>query len=261
MVFQDPFASLNPRHSPIARSSSRSGITASHAATRPIRASRAPRGRRAASRRRQPLPADFSGGQRQRVGFARLSRSTLARGARRARVRARRLDPGPDRQPPRGAPERARAHVPLHRPRPGGGPPHLRPDRRDVPRQDRRGRARRRPSSRTRTTPTPCRCSPRCPCPTLRSSARGRRSACRATCRALRTPRPRAGSTRAARSSSRRGAATRSRLLRTIDGHLVACHFAERIRAGSIAPAEREPVLDATVDEARVPVPAELPPT
>ena len=49
--------------------------------------------------------------------------------------------------------------------------------------------------------------------------------------------------------------------LRTIDGHLVACHFAERIRAGSIAPAEREPVLDATVDEARVPVPAELPPT
>ena len=35
---------------------------------------------------------------------------------------------------------RARAHLPVHRPRPVGGAPHLRPRRRDVPRQDRRDR-------------------------------------------------------------------------------------------------------------------------
>ena len=40
-------------------------------------------------------------------------------------------------------------------------------------------------------------------------------------------------------------------LLRELDGHQVACHFAEEIRAGSITPIERETVLDATVDEAR----------
>ena len=32
--------------------------------------------------------------------------------------------------------------------------------------------------------------------------------------------------------------------LRPLDGHLVACHHAERIRAGELAPQEREPVLE-----------------
>ena len=50
-------------------------------------------------------------------------------------------------------------------------------------------------------------------------------------------------------------------LLRPIDGHMVACHYAEEIRAGSIAPVERTPVLDASVDEARVPAPVAPPPT
>jgi peptide/nickel transport system ATP-binding protein len=50
-------------------------------------------------------------------------------------------------------------------------------------------------------------------------------------------------------------------LLRTLDGHLVACHFAEQIRAGAIEPHERAPVLDASVDEARVPAPIAPPPT
>ena len=40
-------------------------------------------------------------------------------------------------------------------------------------------------------------------------------------------------------------------LLRPLDGHQVACHFAEEIRAGSIRPMQREAILDATVDEAR----------
>jgi len=48
-------------------------------------------------------------------------------------------------------------------------------------------------------------------------------------------------------------------LLRVVDGHQVACHFAEEVRAGAIAPAERAPILDARVDESRVPAPYEPP--
>ena len=50
-------------------------------------------------------------------------------------------------------------------------------------------------------------------------------------------------------------------LLRPLDGHMVACHYAEEVRAGSITPVERAPVLDASVDEARVPAPIAPPPT
>jgi len=49
--------------------------------------------------------------------------------------------------------------------------------------------------------------------------------------------------------------------LRTLDGHLVACHYAEEIRAGSLTPVEREPVLDAEVDEAHQAPAYEPPPT
>jgi peptide/nickel transport system ATP-binding protein len=50
-------------------------------------------------------------------------------------------------------------------------------------------------------------------------------------------------------------------LLRPIDGHLVACHFAEQVRAGEITPVERAPVFDPTLDEALAPAPIEPPPT
>ena len=50
--------------------------------------------------------------------------------------------------------------------------------------------------------------------------------------------------------------ATRSPSLREVDGHLVACHFVEDIKAGSITPHEREPTFDPGLQ----PVPAELPP-
>jgi peptide/nickel transport system ATP-binding protein len=50
-------------------------------------------------------------------------------------------------------------------------------------------------------------------------------------------------------------------ILRTLDGHLVACHFAEQIRAGSIKPVVREPVLDAELDESRAEPLPDLPPT
>src|SRR5262245_34624284 len=57
---------------------------------------------------------------------------------RRAGVRARRVDPGADHQPARGAAGRVRPHLPLRGPRPVGRAPHLRPRRGDVPGQDRR---------------------------------------------------------------------------------------------------------------------------
>jgi peptide/nickel transport system ATP-binding protein len=50
-------------------------------------------------------------------------------------------------------------------------------------------------------------------------------------------------------------------LLRTLDGHLVACHFAEQVRDGSLTPAEREPVLDADLDESRTEPAYDPPPT
>ncbi len=50
-------------------------------------------------------------------------------------------------------------------------------------------------------------------------------------------------------------------LLRELAGHQVACHYAEEIKAGLITPTEREPILDATVDEARVEAPFVPPPS
>jgi peptide/nickel transport system ATP-binding protein len=47
--------------------------------------------------------------------------------------------------------------------------------------------------------------------------------------------------------------------LRSLEGHLVACHYAEEIKAGSIRPMERAPVLDALLDESRTPAPIEPP--
>ena len=50
-------------------------------------------------------------------------------------------------------------------------------------------------------------------------------------------------------------------LLRPLDGHLVACHFAEQVRAGEITPVERAPVFDASLDESHAPAAIEPPPT
>ena len=89
-------------------------------------------------------PHEFSGGQRQRIGVARaLALRAEADRRRRAGVRARRLDPGADPQPAARAAARARPDARLHRPRPLGRAPHVRPRRGDVPRQDRRAGDRR----------------------------------------------------------------------------------------------------------------------
>ena len=64
-------------------------------------------------------------------------------------------------------------------------PAHLRPGRRDVPRQDRRDRHRRRRSTTTPPTRTPRRCCPPCRCPTRRPASTASGSSSPATC-----PRP-----------------------------------------------------------------------
>ena len=89
-------------------------------------------------RARQPLPARVlrrpAPAHRHRPGPRPRPRPARAR---RAGVGARRVDPGRRRQPARGPAGRARPRLRVHRPRPVGRAPHLRPGGGDVPRQDR----------------------------------------------------------------------------------------------------------------------------
>ena len=121
-------------------------------------------------------PREFSGGQKQRIGIARaLALQAAPAHPRRAGRRARRLDPGPDRQSAAGPAARARPRLPVHRARPLGGAPHLGPRRRDVSRPHRRGERARRRSTSSRRIPIRRRCSPPCRCPMPRGRARRRR--------------------------------------------------------------------------------------
>ena len=153
MIFQDPYTSLNPRHTvgaivgaPLAvhnvvpkkqDPAAGPGAARGGRASTPSTTTATPTSSPAASASASASPA----------------RSTLqpqAAGRRRAGLGARRVDPGAGDQPAPGPAERVRHRVPVHRPRPGGGAALLPRGRGDVPRQDRRDR---RPRDASTATP------------------------------------------------------------------------------------------------------------
>ena len=152
IIFQDPYSSPEPaaqhRHDH-QRAAADPGHQAQgrHQEAGPGAA----RARRPEPGALQPLPARVL--RRPAPAHRRRPRARPAAQAdrlRRAGLGARRVDPGAGHQPARGPPERVQPGLRLHRPRPVGGPAHLRPGRGDVPRQDHGAR----PTA-TRSTSTP----------------------------------------------------------------------------------------------------------
>ena len=223
-VFQDPFASLNPRMrvgaiiaEPLVTNESLPDADVRKRVAQLLELTGLPE--RAADALpprvlRRPAPAHR---HRPRAGAV-----PAPGGAGRAGLRAGRLDPRADPQPPARSPGPARALLPLHRPRPRRGGPHEPHHRGDVPRpagrDGRGGRAEPRPAS----IPTRRRSSrPRCPrIPT----SGARRSSCPARCRARCARRPAAASTRAVPQVMAH-CSTEEPQLRPLEGRVVACHL------------------------------------
>ena len=137
----------------------------------------AARPRRAQPRAHQPLPPPVlrwaAAAHRHR---ARHRAQPEGARLRRAGLGARRVGAGAGRQPHGEAAGRARPRLRLHRPRPVGRAPHLRPGRGHVPRPDGRARRGGRGLHAARRTPTPRRCCRPSRCPTRRCAASASRS-------------------------------------------------------------------------------------
>ncbi len=133
MVFQDPNASLNPRlpvGEIIGQGMEYAGMSRSEIDDRVAELLQKVGLRPEYVRR---YPHAFSGGERQRIGIARaLSLNSRLRRVRRGGVGARRVGAGADPQAAAQLEARARSHLPVRWPRPGGDPAYLRPRRGDV---------------------------------------------------------------------------------------------------------------------------------
>ena len=193
MIFQDPYSSLNPRKTvgaiigePFAIHGLEKGEDDAQTG-----GAGADGAGRAQPRALQPLPARVlrrpAPADRRR---ARARAQAEADDRRRAGVGARRLDPGADPQPAARPAARARPDADPDRPRPLGGPAHVRPRSRScTSARSSSSPTNERALRRTRATPTPARCCRPCRCPTRSSPRRGGARSRRATCRARRTRR------------------------------------------------------------------------
>ena len=168
MIFQDPYSSLNPRKTvgsiigePFVIHGLREGQGERKRAVQALMETR-----RAEPRALQPLPARVlrrPAPAHRRRARARAEPKLLDR--RRAGLGAGRLDPGAGPQPAARPAARLRPDARVHRARPVGRAPHVRPGRGHVSRQDRRDRRRTRSSTTSRATPTPARCCRPCRSP------------------------------------------------------------------------------------------------
>ena len=167
MIFQDPYASLNPRwrvRDIIAEPIRAFGLAKDKADLRKRVGDLLRQVRLTPADGEQISRTSSRGGQRQRISIARAlaSRAGIP-GVRRADLGARRLGAGADPEPDEGPAAALQPHLSVHLPQSRGRPPHLDARRRDVSRPARRAGADRDAVPAARRIPTRGCCSTRSP--------------------------------------------------------------------------------------------------